>query len=88
MHYGDHRGPRRARTSPRMLNDPVYLSLAAGAGLALAIFATMFSWIAAVLGLLVFLLASGRWSWTMRDDFASMLTDADRPWETHGPPEP
>ena len=87
MNHHDHQGPQGARTSPRLLDHPVYLSLAAGAGLALAIVSTMVSWIAAVLGLLLFLLAMGRWTWTMRDDFASMLTERDRLWDTRTPPK-
>ena len=61
------------------LDHPVYLSLLAGVGLAVAIVATMFSWIAAALGGLLFVLAASRWTWTMRDDLTSMITDADRP---------
>lgn len=75
-HRERHTRPSR---SPNLLDHPVYLSLLAGAGLSLALVATMFSWIAAALGLLVFLLAAGRWTWTMREDFVAIIADADRP---------
>lgn len=67
----------------RPLNHPVYLSLLAGAGLTLAMVSTMFfSWVAAALGALIFLWGAGRWTWTMRDDFASLIADADRPLDS------
>lgn len=64
----------------RLLDHPVYLSLLAGAGLALAMVSTIFfSWITAALGVAMFLWGAGRWTWAMRHDYASMITRADPP---------
>lgn len=70
-----HPRPRARRPG---FDNPVYLSIFAGAGLTLALLGAMFSWIAAAAGVLLFLAAAGRWTWTMRDDFAFLLADADR----------
>lgn len=59
MEYNERRG---TRASPPLFDHPVYLSLLAGAGLALAIVSTMFSWIGAALGGLLFVFAAGRWT--------------------------
>ena len=75
----DNEERRVERRPPRLLTHPVYLSLLAGISLAAAMLATMFSWTAAAVACLVFLFAAGRWTWTMRDGFASMLADAERP---------
>lgn len=72
-----HSGRDARRSAPSgLLDHPVYLSLLAGIGLAVAIVGTMFSWIAAAVGGLIFLLTAGRWTWTMREEFASLRADA------------
>lgn len=83
--HGCQRHSRRSAPSG-FLDNEVYVSLLAGVSLALTLIATMFSWIAAAVGAIVFLFATARWTWTMRHDFASLLDDADR--AEHGETRP
>jgi len=84
----DRLGARRNAWSD-VLDNPVLLFSLAGVGATLATLGTLVSLIVAAVGALLFFLAAGRWTWTMRDDFAFLLADADRPQDFDvGLPEP